>query len=77
MTPAEKPVEMERKRWLVCLAMKAMTLPMPVAIPAKSVSPKAIQKEPSSIPGHITLKGRGIASWGLADPAFVGEGHRE
>jgi len=77
MTPAEKPVEMERKRWLVCLAMKAMTLPMPVAIPAKSVSPKAIQKEPSSIPRHLTLEGGGIASRGLADPAFVGEGHRE
>ena len=53
MTPAEKPVEMERKRWLVCLAMKAMTLPIPVAIPAKSVNPKAIQKEPISMDLHI------------------------
>ena len=56
MTPAEKPVEMERKRWLVCLAMKAMTLPMPVAKPAKSVSPKAIQKEPISMDSHINQK---------------------
>jgi hypothetical protein len=33
--------------------MKAMTLPMPVAIPAKSVNPKAIQKEPISMELHI------------------------
>ncbi len=77
MTPAENPVEMERKRWLVCLAMKAMTLPMPVAIPAKSVNPKAIQKEPSSMPRKITPEGGTTASRGLADPAFAGAGHRE
>jgi hypothetical protein len=48
-------VDTERKRWFVCLARKAMALPIPVAIPAKSVSPKAIQREPVCM--MIYLKG--------------------
>jgi len=44
ITPAEKPVARERKRVFVLLAAKAMTLPTPVAMPAKTVSPRAIQK---------------------------------
>src|SRR3989304_6963057 len=44
MTPAENPVETERKRELVRLAKKAIALPMPVAMPATTVSPIAIQR---------------------------------
>ncbi len=43
MTPAEKPVEIDRNRKLVRSAKKAKTLPIPVARPANNVSPNANQ----------------------------------
>lgn len=36
------------------MAKKAMALPMPVAMPAKRVNPKAIQKEPDSMTEEFT-----------------------
>ena len=41
MTPAEKPVAIDKKRKSVRLAKNARALPIPVARPAKSVNPKS------------------------------------
>jgi hypothetical protein len=43
ITPAEKPKEKARKEVWVLFAKKAITPPIAVARPAKSVSPKAIR----------------------------------
>ena len=43
MTPAESPVQTERKRVLARGAKKAMAAPSPVESPARRVSVKAIR----------------------------------
>jgi len=68
MTPAEKPMATERKRWFVLLAVNAMTLPIPVASPAKVVRPNAssiafIPRPPMErrLPADQTRWGRGAS----------------
>jgi hypothetical protein len=57
--------------------MKAMTLPMPVASPAKRVSPKAIQKGPSSMAVYPKPERDWIASRRFEVPASAREGTKE
>jgi len=52
------------------LATKAITLPMPVAMPAKSVRPKAIQKESDSMTIYLS-KEELHDETGLVNEAFA------
>ena len=58
------------------MATKAMTLPIPVAIPAKRVRPNAIQKEPDSMRVH-TSKEKFHDETGSVNEAFAFVGRVE